>query len=149
VAERGLAWVMAEAKTQKTTASVPEFLAEAPDARRREDAQALCELMIEVTGVQPQMWGASIVGFGSYSYRYATGRTGDWPAVGFSPRKQALTVYLAEGFDAHADRLARLGPHTTGKGCLYLKRLSDVNTDVLRELIGDAFTQVNGKTIQS
>ena len=140
---------MAEAKTQKTSASVPEFLAEVPDARRRADAQALCELMTEVTGEQPAMWGGAIVGFGAYSYIYATGRTGDWPAVAFSPRKQSLTLYLTEGIAAHTDMLARLGPHTTSKACLYVKRLSDVDTDVLRELIADAFTQVNGKTIQS
>jgi hypothetical protein len=140
---------MAEAKTQKTAASVPEFLAAVPDERRRGDAEALCELMTEVTGAQPQMWGASIVGFGGYRYVYATGRAGEWPAVGFSPRKQSLTVYLAEGFDAHADLLGRLGPHGLGKGCLYVKRLSDVDTGALRELIGSAFRQVNGKTITS
>jgi hypothetical protein len=140
---------MAEAKTQKSAASVPEFLATVPDERRRADAQALCELMTDVTGEQPAMWGSSIVGFGTYHYVYATGREGDWPPVGFSPRKQSLTVYLSEGFDAHADRLARLGPHTTGKGCLYIKKLAEVDTAVLRDLIADGFTQINGKTITS
>ena len=93
------------------------------------------------------MWGSSIVGFGSYHYRYATGREGDWPAVGLSPRKQALTLYISSGFDASAALLARLGPHTTGKSCLYLKRLSDVDEGVLRELVAAGFRDLDGKTV--
>lgn len=138
---------MAELKTTRTQASVEDFLAGVDDPRRRADAQALCTLMTEVTGVAPAMWGTSIVGFGSYRYRYATGQQGQWPAVGFSPRKQSLTVYISEGFDRYGRLLSRLGPHSTGKSCLYLKRLSDVDEDVLRELVRDGFAHLDGAVI--
>jgi hypothetical protein len=138
---------MAEPKTTKNQASVEEFLAGVPDERRRLDAEAVCELMTEATGEPPVMWGSSIVGFGSYHYRYASGREGDWPAVGFSPRKQSLTIYVSEGFDAYRDLLGRLGPHSTGKSCLYIKRLSDVDADVLRSLVEGGFRQLNGRTV--
>lgn len=138
---------MAEPKTKKNDASVEEFLAGVTEARRREDAQAACALIAEVTGEQPKMWGGSIVGFGSYHYKYASGQEGDWPAVGFSPRKQALTIYILEGFEAREALLARLGPHSTGRACLYIKRLSDVDSSVLRELVREGFQQLNGKSI--
>lgn len=99
------------------------------------DSHALRELMAGVTGDPGAMWGSSIVGFGSYSYRYASGRTGEWLAVGFSPRKQNLTLYIMDGFDGYDELLGKLGNHSTGKSCLYVKRLSDVDTDVLRELV--------------
>jgi hypothetical protein len=140
---------MAEPKTVRNQASVAEFLASVTDAQRRADAQAMCALMAEVTGAQPQMWGSGIVGFGSYHYRYSSGREGDWPAVGLSPRKQALTVYVPEGFDGYDELLARLGPHSTGKACLYIKRLSDVDSRVLRELIAGGFRRLNGTTLTS
>ncbi|GAA0662123.1 hypothetical protein GCM10010193_11690 [Kitasatospora atroaurantiaca] len=140
---------MAEPKTKPSAASAEEFLAEVTDERRRTDAQALCALMAEATGAPPVMWGGSIVGFGTYHYRYASGREGDWPPVGLAPRKQALTVYLAEGFDRHGELLARLGPVTTGKGCLYIKRLDAVDQAALRELITLAFESLNGRTISS
>ncbi|MEV4413363.1 DUF1801 domain-containing protein [Catellatospora sp. NPDC049609] len=138
---------MAEPKTTRTDASVEEFLAGVADARRRTEAQALCELMEQVTGQPPVMWGTAIVGFGHYRYHYASGRQGDWPAVAFSPRKQNLVVYLAEGFADQADLPARLGPVTTSKACLYIKKLADLDTAALRELIADSFTQTHGKTI--
>jgi hypothetical protein len=140
---------MAEPKTTRNDASVEEFLAGVADPRRRADAQALCELMEQVTGQVPVMWGSAIVGFGQYRYHYASGRQGDWPAVGFSPRKQNLVVYLAEGFDDHADLIARLGPVTTSKACLYVKKLGDVDTAALRELISSGFALLHGKTITS
>ena len=119
-----------------TGAPVAEFLAHVPDERRREDAHRLCALMREITGEPPAMWGTSIVGFGSYHYRYASGREGDSPLAGFSPRSQHLVIYLIGEFtDRYQPALARLGPHKTGKGCLYLKRLDDVDTGALRELI--------------
>jgi Domain of unknown function (DU1801) len=122
--------------TVSTDASVDNFLAAVPDERRRADAQRLCAILREVTGEPAVMWGPSIVGFGSYRYTYGSGRTGDWPLVGFSPRKQQLVVYLVGGYeDRHAAVLARLGPHKTGKGCLYLKRLDDVDERALRELV--------------
>ncbi|MGH3741871.1 MAG: DUF1801 domain-containing protein [Micromonosporaceae bacterium] len=138
---------MADLKTVKNTASVADFLASVADPRRREDAGAVCALMAEVTGAEPAMWGGSIVGFGGYHYKYASGREGEAAAVGFSPRKQALTLYVSAGFDSYGELLKQLGPHSTGKSCLYLKRLSDVDEQVLRTLIKSGFEHFNGKTI--
>jgi hypothetical protein len=138
---------MAEPKTTRNDANVAEFLAAVPDSRRRDDAEAVCELMTEVTGVPPRMWGGSIVGFGTYHYRYASGREGDWPPVGLSPRKQSLTIYLSTGLDRYADRLDSLGPHTIGKSCLYVKRLADVDQAVLRDLVRDAFRELDGRIV--
>jgi hypothetical protein len=126
---------MAEPKTQKTRASVKDFLAAIPDPQRRADAKAVDALMREVTGETPALWGPSIVGYGSYTLTYANGKTGDWPIVGFSPRKTALTLYLMSGFARYEALMAKLGKHTIGKSCLYLKKLSDVDREVLRELI--------------
>ena len=123
-------------KMVPTSADVDAFLEAVPDANRRADANALLELMRSVTGEPPVMWGPSIVGFGSYHYRYESGRTGDAPLAGFSPRKANLVVYLVGGFeDRYPKLLEQLGPHKTGKSCLYLKRLGDVDLDVLRQLI--------------
>lgn len=126
---------MAELKTKKTGASVEAFLDGVADPRRREDARVVLELMKRITGEEPKMWGPSIVGFGSYTYTYASGQTGDWPIAGFSPRKQALTLYLMPGFEKDADLMKRLGKHKTGKSCLYLNRLADVDASVLEELV--------------
>ena len=117
-------------------ASVKEFLGQVPDDRRRDDARSLCAMMQEITGEPPAMWGSGIVGFGTYHYRYASGHEGDSALASFSPRRQHLVIYLVGEFgDRHQAALARLGPHQTGKGCLYLKRLADVDLDALRELI--------------
>ncbi|MEU8192370.1 DUF1801 domain-containing protein [Microbispora amethystogenes] len=122
--------------TVPTDVSVDDFLAAVPDERRRADAERLRTILREVTGEPAVMWGPSIVGFGSYRYTYESGRTGDSPLAAFSPRRQQLVVYLAGGFEGrHASVLARLGPHKTGKGCLYLKRLDEVDESALRELI--------------
>lgn len=120
---------MAEPKTRKTAASVKDFLAAIPDEQRRKDAAAVIRMMTEVTGEKPAMWGPSIVGFGSYR-----GPTGEWPVASFSPRKANLVVYLAPGFE-NGTLLPRLGPHSHGKSCLYLKSLADVDTRVLRQLV--------------
>ena len=121
---------------RQTDASVEEFLARVPDEQRREDAHRLCAMMRDITGEPPTMWGASVIGFGTYHYRYASGREGDSPLAGFSPRRQHLVIYLIGGFESrHRRALARLGPHQTGKGCLYIKRLDNVDRDALRELI--------------
>ena len=124
---------MAEPKTQPTDASVEAFLAAVEPARRREDAIAVCALMREVTGEAPAMWGPSIVGFGRYTYVNTTNKPADWPRMGFSPRKAALTLYLASTSQTEA-MLTRLGPHTTSVACLYIKRLDQVDMGVLREL---------------
>ena len=119
-----------------TSASVAEFLARVPDEQRREDAGRLCAMMQEITGEPPAMWGTSIIGFGTYHYRYPSGRQGDSALASFSPRSQHLAVYLVGEFASrHQAALARLGPHKTGKGCLYINRLDDVDQDALRELI--------------
>jgi hypothetical protein len=126
---------MSEMKTKRTDASVEEYLASIPDERKREDSRAIVAMMREVTGEEPAMWGDSIVGFGTYHYRYATGREGDWPLTGLAARKQAITVYITSGFDRYEDLLARLGTFKTGVSCLYIKRLSDVDPAALRELV--------------
>jgi hypothetical protein len=126
---------MAENKTQPTDADVLEFINNVPDERKRQDSLTLLELMREVTGEEPKMWGSSIVGFGSYHYKYASGREGDAALTGFSPRKQALTIYITAGFDLYSDLLAKLGKYTTSVSCLYVKRLSDIDLGVLRELV--------------
>ncbi len=126
-------------KTAPTAQDVAAFLAGIEDPRRREDGQELCRLMAEVTGEPAVMWGSSIVGFGQYHYRYDSGREGDYLAIGFSPRKASLTLYLMDGVDRYEDSLRRLGPHTTGKSCLYVKRLSDVDRTVLRHIIQESY----------
>jgi hypothetical protein len=128
---------MAENKTKPTTLSVPAFLDACADERRA-DAKALAKLMQKVTGDKPTMWGRSIVGFGSYHYTYASGREGDAPIVGFSPRKAANVLYGAIGFGGAEGLLAKLGKHTTGKGCLYIKKLADVDATVLETLLEKA-----------
>lgn len=127
--------VLTELKTQPTDSSITDFLDSVEDEQKRADAYAIMELMREVTGETPQMWGDSIVGFGSYHYVYESGREGDWFLVGFSPRKRNLTLYIMSGFDEYDGLLDRLGKHSTGKSCLYVKRLSDVEEDALRELV--------------
>ena len=126
---------MAELKTKVNDANVEAFLHSVENQQRRDDSFAVLDLMRDVLGEEAKMWGKSIVGFGSYTYKYATGRTGDWMLTGFSPRKQALTLYIMAGFDEYSDLMAKLGKYKTGKSCLYLKKLSDVDQDVLKELV--------------
>ena len=135
---------MSAPKTRPTDADVDAFLESVPDPRRREDAKTVCRLMQEVTGEKPTMWGTGIVGFGSVRLRYASGRELDWPATAFSPRKAATVVYLMDGFEERHDLLARLGPHSTGKSCLNLRRLADVDLAVLRELIAESARHAAG-----
>lgn len=133
---------MAEAdlKTKPTAVSPVEFIAAIPDEKRRADCAALAEMMRDVTGEQPVMWGESIVGFG----KYASGRSGEWPTTGFAPRKDAITLYFCYYLENQADLLAKLGKHKVGKGCLYIKRLSDVDEGVLRQLIAAAVAEKAG-----
>ena len=126
---------MAELKTQKNDASVEDFLNSVSDAQKREDSFAVLELMREVTGEKPAMWGTNIVGFGSYHYKYASGREGDWPLAGFAPRERELTLYIMAGFERYEELLAKLGKHKTGVSCLYIKRLADVDPTVLKQLV--------------
>ena len=124
-----------EIKTQVNDASVTKFIDSVTDEGKRNDAFEILKLMKQVTKAEPKMWGTSIIGFGSYHYKGAGGREGDWMLTGFSPRKQALTLYLNHGFEAHADLLKKLGKYTTGMGCLYIKKLDDVDRKVLKELV--------------
>ena len=126
---------MAENKTKVNDGNVEAFLHSVENKQRRDDSFAVLDLMRDALGEPPKMWGPSIVGFGSYTYKYKSGREGEWMLVGFSPRKQALTIYVMSGFDEYADLMAKLGKHKTGKSCLYIKKLSDVDQDVLKELV--------------
>lgn len=128
-------------KTNPTPDSVDDFLASVADERRRADAEAVADLMREVTGVEPVLWGSSMIGFGRQPYTTADGKEREWFAVGLSPRKASLTLYGLTYYGSHDDLLSRLGPHTTGKGCLYLKRLEDVDAEVLRELVELSWTE--------
>ncbi len=125
-------------KTVLTGKSVDKFIDQVEDEQKRDDSQALLNLMKRVTNEAPQMWGDSIVGFGSYHYRYESGREGDMPIVGFSPRVQNLTLYIMDGFDAYDALLEKLGKHKTGKSCLYIKRLEDVDMDILERLVSES-----------
>ena len=126
---------MAELKTKPTKDSVKDFIAKVSDDKRRKDCQVVAKLMSEVTGAKPELWSTNIVGFGRYRYKYASGREGEWMLTGFSPRKTDLTLYLMGGLQSSPELLQRLGKHKTGKGCLYIKKLEDVNLAVLRELV--------------
>ena len=133
---------MAELKTKATDASVADFLNAVPDERQRADAQRLDAIMREETGEEPRLWGTSIVGYGQMHYKYASGREGDWMQVAFSPRKANLTLYFTSGFEGYDDLRGRLGKHTVGVGCVYIKRLSDVDEDVLRQMIRRSVAEV-------
>ena len=124
----------AEAKTLPTDASVEAFIAAVENPTRRADARTVCALMAELSGEPPVMWGPSIIGFGSYHYRYGSGREGDFLRIGFSPRKGNLVLYLNPGFEGREGLLARLGKVRTSVACLYINKLADVDLDVLREL---------------
>ena len=126
---------MAELKTKVNKASVDKFLKSIKDEQKREDCYKILDIMKKATKAEPKMWGTSIVGFGSYHYKYASGREGEWMLTGFSPRKQNLTLYIMSGFDEYDGLLKKLGKHATGKSCLYIKRLEDVDTKVLKELV--------------
>ncbi len=126
-------------KTGPTTTSPAKFIASVEHEMRRADAERLLVWFEVVTGLKPKMWGPSIIGFGRYHYKYDSGREGDYFLTGFSPRKSALTVYVMPGyrFDDMADKLARLGRHKTGRSCLYINKLSDIDMDVLRDIVAD------------
>lgn len=140
---------MAELKTKPTNASVEKFLNQVTDETRRNDCLKVAKMMEEITGEKPKMWGPSIVGFGTYHYKYASGREGDWPIAAFSPRKQDLTLYLLPGFTKQEDLMKQLGKHSTGKSCLYIKRLSDVHVPTLKKLIRESVKRMRKLTKQS
>jgi hypothetical protein len=124
-----------EPKTQRTGASVDAFLDTLDNDRKREESRALIAMMQEVSGEPPELWGPNIIGFGVVPYAYESGRTGTWPMIGFSPRKRALSLYVLGSYDGKDAMLARLGKHSTGVSCLYVNKLSDIDMDVLREMV--------------
>ena len=126
---------MAELKTKRNKGDVEAFLNSVADEKKRQDSFTILDLMKKVTGMEPEMWGDSLIGFGSYHYKYASGREGDWFLTGFSPRKQNLTLYIMAGFDGFDHLLGKLGKHSTGKSCLYIKKIEDIDIDVLNELV--------------
>jgi hypothetical protein len=134
---------MYEPKTKVNDASVKKFLDDVPDEKQRKDSFILLAMMRKATGKEPKMWGPSIVGFDSYHYKGAS-TEGDWMIAGFSPRKQNLTLYMMSGWEYHKDLLKKLGKHSLGKGCLYIKRLEDVDQAVLKVLIDAALTRSKG-----
>lgn len=126
---------MAELKTKPNDLNVQEFLNRVADEKKRQDSHAILNLMKEVTGAEAKMWGPSIVGFGNYHYKYESGREGEWFLTGFSPRKQNLTLYIMPGFARYEELMKKLGKYKTGKACLYINKLEDVDLAALRELI--------------
>ena len=136
---------MAELKTKPTGQSAREFLNGIGNEKRRADSFAVLKLMKDITKVQPKMWGPSIIGFGSYHYKYDSGREADWFLTGFSPRKQNLTLYIMSGFKRHRELMKNLGKCKTGKGCLYINKLEDIDLSTLKKLIGESVNYLEKK----
>jgi hypothetical protein len=130
---------MTELKTQRNNGNVVDFLESIDNRARREDGLELLRLYEQWTGQKAVMWGESIVGFGSYHYKYASGKEGDWPVAGFSPRKQSLTIYIMNGFDSYGSLLKKLGKHKTSVSCLYVSRLADIDMTVLEDIVKDSY----------
>lgn len=136
---------MTDSKTNETDASVENFINSVDNDQKRRDSWDLIALLSEITGSEAKMWGSSLVGFGQYHYKYASGREGDFFITGFSPRKTALTIYIVPGFDGYEEQLAKLGPYKTGKSCLYLKNLEVVDRGALEEIIRDSVAVMRKK----
>ena len=136
---------MSENKTVKNSASVEDFLNAVEHTTRKKDAFTLLEMMKKITGEPPVMWGDSIVGFGEYHYKYDSGREGDFLMIGFSPRKTSTTLYIMNGFDRYDELLGQLGKHKTGRSCLYITNLKNVDLDVLQTLIKESYNYMNDK----
>ena len=138
---------MTQNKTQKTGASVEDFIESVANMRRREDGFALLEIMKDVTGEEAEMWGPSIIGFGDYHYKYESGREGDIFLAGFSPRKQSLSLYIMAGFEEYDSLLGALSKHRKGASCLYINKLADVDMNILRELIEKSVEQARKSNV--
>lgn len=136
---------MSEPKTKVNDASVKDFLNAVEHPVRRADSFTILEMMTKITGVDPKMWGGSIIGFDSYHYIYASGREGDWPIVGFSPRKQNISLYIMPGFSQFEPLLEKLGKHKTSKACLYINKLSDVDLEILKTIIQQSVDSMRKK----
>src|SRR5690349_6091515 len=135
---------MAEIKTKVNDASVEGFLSTVEDEQKRKDSFEIVKMMKQVTKKKPKMWGPAIIGFGSYHYKYESGREGDMPQIAFSPRKQNITLYIGVGDNSDNPLLKKLGKYTTGKVCLYIKKLADVDKNVLQELIAGSYESAPG-----
>ena len=133
---------MAELKTKPNKQSVAQFIKQIDDEQKREDSKTIIKIMEELTKAKPVMWGPSIIGFGTLHYKYESGREGDWFLTGFSPRKQNLTLYIMSGFDPHPDVMDQLGKYKTGKSCLYIKKLEDIDLKILKKLIRESIKAV-------
>lgn len=131
-----------ENKTKPNEQDVASFLKHVEPAQKQQDCQQILSMMKKATGAEPKMWGGSIIGFGEYHYKYASGREGDWFLTGFSPRKQNISLYIMAGFDRYEELMSQLGKYKTGKSCLYINKLADVDTDVLEKLIELSATYV-------
>ncbi len=138
--------MMAELKTKQTDESVDAFLSAIADEKRKEDCYSLLALMSEVTGKEPRLWNNNTIGFGTYGYKTKSGCEGEWYVTGFSPRKQNLTLYIMSGFQRYDELMSKLGKFKTGKSCLYLKRLEDVDQDVLTELVKQSADYISKTT---
>jgi hypothetical protein len=125
---------MAELKTRKNAASISAFLKKA-DPKKRDACEVILDIMGDATGEEPVMWGSTIIGFGSYHFKYATGKEGDWALIGVSPRKQNISVYIMDGFSRYEKLLSKLGKHKIGKSCLYINKLSDIDMKVFARLV--------------
>lgn len=136
---------MAETKTKPMPVSVADFLDTVENPVRRAEGKTVCAIMAQITGEEPRMWGPSIIGFGSYHYKYDSGHEGTSCRIGFSPRKSKLVLYILSGSEGEAEQLARLGKHKTGKSCLYIKQLSDIDEAVLREMIAGSLACMNDR----
>ncbi len=136
---------MAELKTKKNNASVKEFIDSIENEQKRKDYREISKMMQKASGKNPKMWGDSIVGFGEYHYKYESGREGDWMRIGFSPRKQNITLYIMNGFEKYDQLMKKLGKHKTGKSCLYIKRLEDVDREILNKLIEESVSYFDKK----
>lgn len=130
---------MSDLKTKPSKASAIKYIKSVDHPTRQKDGLTLLELMTEITGEKPVMWGGSIIGFGSYHFKYASGREGDWMKTGFSPRKSNISLYIMNGFDEYESLLSQLGKHKTGNSCLYINKLADIDIEILKEMIHHSF----------
>ncbi len=136
---------MAENKTQKTKVLPLDFIEKVENDQKREDSKTLYKILVDITGQEGKMWGPSIIGFGDYRYKYASGREGDWFYIGFSPRAQNLTIYLMDGAETYTALLDKMGKYKTGKSCLYIKSLEKIDVEILKEVMTQSVTRFKNK----
>ncbi len=138
---------MAEPKTKRNTASVDDFIATVADEQKRADSKALVSMMSEISGCKAEMWGGSIIGFGRYNYKYKSGREGEWMLCGFSPRKQTMTIYVMGSSKEIEEMISRVGKHKRSKGCLYFKKLDDLDVEVLKQVISASIERIKSNKV--